>query len=362
MPEGGGLPNLRRLRLAKGMTQAQLAEAAGIARLTYRKIESGESIPKVSTLQKIAGALGVKLQDLLVPVEIPKAVRFRAKKRMKTRDKILDDVARWLKDFTDLETRLGERVEYRLQSLAEALRGQKPGKERVINAAGEARKEMGLDEDEPIRDICGLLEVNGIKVYAISIASDDFFGLSVAACDGGPAIIVNVWDRIPIERRIFTAAHELGHLLLHSNAYDVTKTEEDMGEEGEANAFAGYFLMPESIFNKEWNNTLGLLLTDRVFKVKRIFHVSYKTVLYRLQDRMGKDIWEKFQFEYRRKYGRTIGGKEEPEPLAGPDFVPERLAKLVRLGIEREAISISRGAEILRVGVDEMHDWVASWV
>jgi len=35
-----------------------------------------------------------------------------------------------------------------------------------------------------------------------------------------------VWERLSVERWIFTAAHELGHLLLHLDAYDVSKTDD----------------------------------------------------------------------------------------------------------------------------------------
>ena len=42
--------------------------------------------------------------------------------------------------------------------------------------------------------------------------------------------------------------------------------------------------MPEEAFNSEWHDTRGLPLVDRVFKVKRIYQVSYKTVLYRLSE------------------------------------------------------------------------------
>ena len=129
------------------------------------------------------------------------------------------------------------------------------------------------------------------------LASDAFFGLSVAKEDGGPAVVVNVWDRISVERWIFTAAHELGHLLLHVGAYDVAKTEESREEEEEANQFASHFLMPQEVFALEWNEARGLPLVDRVLKVKRIFRVSYRTVLYRLseQEAYGKAIWQKFQ-------------------------------------------------------------------
>ncbi|MCL6613477.1 MAG: helix-turn-helix domain-containing protein [Firmicutes bacterium] len=383
MSERSGLPNLRRIRLAEGLTQDGLAKAAGISRLTYQKIESGESIPKITTLQSIARALGVQIQDLLVPVEIPSKIRFRAFKRLNTREAVILDVARWLRDYSDLEKRLGRENElaYALDSLAEELKGRNPGRDRAIYAAGRARTELGIGEEGSIRDICGLLESAGIKVYPKAVATDAFFGLSIGPGDGGPAIVVNTWDRISVERWIFTAAHELGHLLLHLEAFDVNQTEEEKNQEEEANVFAGYFLMPETVFRREWEEAGGWPLIDRVLKVKRIFHVSYRTVLYRLQDKI-PDIWKKFQIEYKQRYGKTLNWKEEPDPLTAdfwasfpephrahePDnieskqcFVPDRLVKLVRAAIEEGKITLSRGAEILRIDLETMRAWAASW-
>ena len=95
--------NLRRIRESKGKSQAEIAELAGISRIAYRNIENGISEPKISTLQNIAHVNDVKLQEFFQPIRILKRVRFRATKKMKTRDSILSEVARWLDDFSFLE-------------------------------------------------------------------------------------------------------------------------------------------------------------------------------------------------------------------------------------------------------------------
>ena len=373
--------NLKRIREANGFTQADIADRAGISRVAYRNIENGSSIPKVSTLQNIAGAVDVKLQDLLVPVRSLKKVRFRAAKKMNSRENILAEVARWLDDFNDLEEILNlPKKEYKLKSLAKKLSKMKVGDERAKYAAKAAREKLGLDNDEPIRDIAGLLESAGIKVYPLVLASDDFFGLSVAEEDGGPAVIVNTWDRISVERWIFSAAHELGHLLLHFDAYDITESQEDIEQENEANIFASYFLMPDETFKSEWADTAGLSLVDRVFKLKRIFLVSYKTVLYRLSESIDA-VWPKFYGAYKKKTGKSLSSKDEPEALHSdqfqapevlrskePDalssscFIEDRLSRLVRKAIDEEEITLSRGAEILRLDLETMRDIVSSWV
>lgn len=385
-----GLPiayNLRLLRSARRLSQKKVAQAAGISVTAYQNIESGRAEPKVSTLQSIARALDVRLEDLVVPAPVLKGVRFRAFKRLKRREQVIVDVARRLADYNALEEMLGERRPYLLEDLthSEAVLACPRGIQRAIAAAEATRNALGLGPDEPIRDICGLLEKAGVKVLPVSVASDGFFGLSVAPWDGGPAIAVNVWEQISVERWIFTAAHELGHLLLHLSAYDVSQVEEDSGEEEEANAFASYFLMPQPVFRREWQKTVGLPFVERVMKVKGIFHVSYRTVLYRLAETtsLGDDAWRLFNYRYRRVRGESLQAAQEPEPLAADsfqaslaeplrrrepeaisrwDFVPARLDGLVRKAIETEQITVGRAAEILRIPHEEMRARMASWV
>ncbi len=57
---------IRELRKAKGMTQAQLARAAGILRPNLSRIEAGKHRPTLETLEKIAAALEIPVVDLII--------------------------------------------------------------------------------------------------------------------------------------------------------------------------------------------------------------------------------------------------------------------------------------------------------
>lgn len=52
-------------RLAAGLTQAQLAERAGVGASSLGHWECGERIPKLASLRRIAAALEIPWQDLL---------------------------------------------------------------------------------------------------------------------------------------------------------------------------------------------------------------------------------------------------------------------------------------------------------
>lgn len=52
-------------RMKKGFTQSELAYEAGISTISIRKYESGDRVPKVETLQKIASALNISVLELV---------------------------------------------------------------------------------------------------------------------------------------------------------------------------------------------------------------------------------------------------------------------------------------------------------
>ena len=51
-------------RYAANLSQAQLAEAAGISRVGLANIERGESAPRLATAQALSDALGVPVEEL----------------------------------------------------------------------------------------------------------------------------------------------------------------------------------------------------------------------------------------------------------------------------------------------------------
>jgi len=57
---------IKKIRQARGMTQARLARAAGILRPNLSRIEAGKHRPILETLEKLAAALKVPVVDLIL--------------------------------------------------------------------------------------------------------------------------------------------------------------------------------------------------------------------------------------------------------------------------------------------------------
>ena len=57
--------NIKALRSARGLSQQQIAKAAGVPRATWTHLESGAGNPTLAVLVKIANALQVRLDETL---------------------------------------------------------------------------------------------------------------------------------------------------------------------------------------------------------------------------------------------------------------------------------------------------------
>ena len=71
-------PKVRVLRLERGMTLQQLAKAAEVSTASVHKVERGDMVPTVTTLLKIAGALGAPIRHFVEDdTTAPTAVQTR---------------------------------------------------------------------------------------------------------------------------------------------------------------------------------------------------------------------------------------------------------------------------------------------
>ncbi len=57
--------NIRRIRLAKGMTQGDLCRKLEVDRGYMSNVESGKKNPTLSTIERIAKALDVSIDELM---------------------------------------------------------------------------------------------------------------------------------------------------------------------------------------------------------------------------------------------------------------------------------------------------------
>jgi len=117
--------------------------------------------------------------------------------------------------------------------------------ERIEAIAALTRQALRLDLVAPIPNVTRALERVGIVVVPLILAGADdaaeqitpgHFGVSFWSGPGAPGLVA-YFPGSSADRDRFTLAHELGHAVLHSHR-------QSSDAEGEANRFAGAFLVP----------------------------------------------------------------------------------------------------------------------
>lgn len=141
------------------------------------------------------------------------------------------------------------------------------------------RKLIGLDKREPVINIFNLLESNGIIVIEFDDVTDKFDGVSFLTDKGNPVVIIN--KNFPNDRKRFTLAHELGHVLMHNTGdFPNPVHRDEKQKEIEANRFAAEFLMPALGIQ---NSLIGLSLYD-LAPLKKYWHTSKQSIIKRAKD------------------------------------------------------------------------------
>ncbi|WP_418894236.1 helix-turn-helix domain-containing protein [Limibacterium fermenti] len=163
------------------------------------------------------------------------------------------------------------------------------------------RKYMGLT-DEPVKDICGLLEDYGIIIVEVDNEVDLFDGVSFTTDNGYYVMVIN--RNFSNDHKRFTIAHELGHIIIHLSPNFLISDFRD--KEKEAHEFASEFLMPSDYIY----NSLRYLKLASLGELKRYWLTSMSSIVKRASDlkAINRDRAKYFFIELSRRGYR----KKEP--------------------------------------------------
>ena len=131
--------------------------------------------------------------------------------------------------------------------------------------ANELRKFWRVSKG-PIPNVTALLEAKGILVVPIDFGTRLISDLTTQTEKGIQIIFLN--RAMPPDRKRFTLAHALGHIILHDSSVGETIEEE-------ADRFAAEFLMPTSDIRYQLDNLTFIKLAD----LKRYWKVSMQAIL-----------------------------------------------------------------------------------
>lgn len=356
----------RRLRLARENAKIRQDEAAkviGMSRPTLVSIEKGDRRVRIQELQALANHYGMSVNALLrrEAVHTDLLPRFRRLREAEENDtaeavKLLNNL---VKAEVELENILG--IERRKNYPHE--RGINTGNvvELAEEHAQDLRDWLGLGSG-PLADIFTIIELDlGIRLYQRRLSpSSKVAGLFTYDPGIGACILLNA--NHPLERRIQSAAHELGHFIGTRQAPEVLEENEQFlsREERYAHAFGRAFLTPRKSFEEAFRQlTAGsdTLTRRHVILLAHQFQISREACVRRLEELglVKKGIWAWFEANGGITNAQALDVLGEaaikPNPAMNDADQPvsHRMCLMAYAAWKRELMSEGQLAELLNV-------------
>lgn len=335
---------IRRARILRGMSLQDLANAIGdITKQALSKYEAGRDMPGSARILQLSEALGLKPEYFFRPNTVTLGhLEFRKQTKLtKTNQGSIEEQAReHLERYIALEGCFEADALAPSFDQSHAFPVHSP--EEVELAAEKLREEWSIGLDA-IQNLTELLEDHGIKVIEIE-APDPFDGLS-AQVEGSDHIVVMVNRAKPGERQRFTAAHELGHLVM--------KLPHDLPEkecENWCHRFAGAFLFPQHKVHEEFGLARGHVHVQELLLAKRAYGISMQATLRRL---LTLNIISEATYRFMMmRFGQWGYRRKEPGELVREE--PIRFQWLVYRGLAEGLFTPAKAAEFLQISLSEL--------
>lgn len=266
----------RRIKSARTLAGLSLRELADringlVSHTAITKYESATMMPDSTVLVALADALNVKTDYFFRPYTVSiENIEFRKKSKLPVKSvaAIKEEVTDRLANYIELEQFL---------NLSSAFVN--PIQDRVIRDGDDLEEavnhlltvwKLGFNA---LPNVIELLEEKEVKVIELD-ANEDFDGLSGWANEGIPIVVVN--QNFPIERKRFTALHELGHLVLQFDAALDAKQKEKL-----CHRFAGAMLIPKETFLKVLAPPRTSISTAELITIKETYGISVQAIMAR---------------------------------------------------------------------------------
>ena len=297
-------------REAKGYTQKDMADQIGCNQSRLSRIEAGELMPQESDIQNLVRVLGQRRDFFFQQGEtMPASVSFYRKTQTLPLKMLRQCNAQMNIRRLEIEQKVGStKLEKRELPY---LPPETNGGAKVV--AQIVRQRWGI-KNGAVQHLTQLVENTGCVIVNYLFPSTKLDGLCIRATGKPPIIFLN--KDLPKSRRRLSLAHEVGHLVMHTEPHE---TVEDQAWE-----FAEEFLMPAAEIGQQFN---GLNL-DKLGQLKKEWGVSMQAILYRAK-KLGKigESYNRFLWMQIGKCGYRVN---EPFEDAIPDEKPTELEERLK--------------------------------
>ncbi len=341
---------LKSARLRAGLSLKALSELTGgkLSHNAIHKYEQGKMQPDSENLLVLAKVLGLKPGYFFRPIRYEvgqvcfrKSSKLGKKKEAAIREEVREKVERYL----EIEEFLG--IETTFLNPVRNLWINSPEDVEVVVESLLRGWDLGLNA---IPNVIALLEDKEVKVLELG-ADGAFDGLSgwvnPVPGRGGTVPVVVINRAFTVERKRFTALHELGHLLLNFREGMDRKVRERC-----CHRFAAAMLMPRPTFLRELGAHRRAVSMAELIAIKEKYGLSVQAIMHRALD---LDVISRSSFVAFRK--KIAGNNQENGLGAYPgEEGSVRFQQLVYRAVAEQVISMGKGAELAQQRVAEFRE------
>lgn len=269
---------IKQVRLASGLTLEELVDrlqdyGLSLSKQALSNYETGKRTPKASILMAIAKSLNVKSSFLMSEPTISiEWISFRCEETLGLR------LAESLLAISESQA---EPQLILQQILTPQIKPKFPKKRKVESLEDAEKAAMDLRNSwnlglAPIDSLTIAIENHGGIVVYIPFDGEGFDGLAGISDMKYPVISVNA--NVPDDRKRFSLAHELGHLIMDTE--DFCWEHEDKF----ANRFAASFLVPKKTVFEEVGNLRKNFGLEELGLLKKKYGMSIQAWILRMRD------------------------------------------------------------------------------
>jgi len=295
---------LRQARQLALLTKREVSESSGVSPAAVGQYEAGIAVPRADTLKKLATALDVPV-DFFAP--------GRPLQRLETSETYFESLRATTAKQRQSATSFAEQIWELSHALETHVRipqillpdiyGDSEVKYTPEEAARVVRDLWGLGS-EPIGHLVSQLEAHGIVCFLAPPTPHGVARINAYSTLAfrRPLVVLTADRADDVLRHRFSAAHELGHLILHDGS--------PSGEpwlEREADAFAAEFLTPRSVLREELPARLDFA---KLYRLSERWGVQVRMLIYRSQE-----LGLISESTARRAYIRMSQSPQEQRPI-----------------------------------------------
>jgi len=362
----------QRLRLAREAANIKQDEAAGfikVSRPTLISIEQGVRRVRIKELQILAHRYGTSVNALMRREAVHTDLLPRFRKLQETEDRHTTEAIELfnnlIKADVELENVLGIGG-HRDYPPEQGINDGDVAKLADKHAQG-LRRLLGLHG--PVADIFSIIQESlNIRLYQRKLSSNSkVAGLFTYDEKVGACMFLNA--NHPLQRRIYSASHELGHFVGTRRNPEVLETDEKFlsREERYANFFGRAFLAPADCFTQSFLRWKEVTVTDKVTRrlvilLANQYNISREACVRRLEelDLAPRKSWEWFKdnggitdIQVEQILGESVYRFDAVKTDADRPL-SHRMSLMAHAAWKRELMSEGQLAELLKIGRIEL--------